>query len=94
MKGKLPPHVIYFLWKEGVIIYIGLTGDLTTRLKTHVSKGFDRVTFIDTDYWNGQVQEKQLIAMFRPEFNKDWKDGVKIGRGSKGKKCNELKELV
>lgn len=64
---------VYFLIKEGCIIYIGLTCDYLRRIKEHVSDGriFDTFRAIEVrSQDDGKRHEKWLIRKFRPKLNK------------------------
>lgn len=68
-KGRKFPKgsVIYFLFKDGELSYIGSTNHLARRLRKHRFKGrrFDEFSFIRAD----KKFEKMLIRIFKPPEN-------------------------
>lgn len=63
-------HGIYFLIKQGCIIYIGQTQDLKTRLQNHADKDFDAFRFISCEADKLNYYESRWITRFRPSLNK------------------------
>ena len=73
------PPCIYFLLKEGEVVYIGQSVHLPGRCQSH-SKGdgggppkiFDEVRYVpmpnSTEQWRKDI-ERQLVYLFRPRYN-------------------------
>ena len=63
---------IYFLLKEGVIMYIGKSKNVLSRLATHESNGrdFAEYTFIPCAVEDLDDMEMAYISAFRPSGNK------------------------
>lgn len=70
-------YYIYFLWSENTIVYIGLSGSLKERILWHRRSGkkFDKHTFFSTEKSIGKLQERDLIEMFKPKYNRDYVNG-------------------
>lgn len=77
LPGWIParPEAMYSLWLRGVLVYIGITGDVPRRLKEHrKAKGRARKNF-DTARWQAihgaacEAVEAAFIAFFLPGQN-------------------------
>lgn len=63
---------VYLLIKNNIVVYIGTTGSLKSRIKSHAkNKDFDYVSYMrfDSSYKALEVEDF-LIAYFWPEYNK------------------------
>jgi len=70
---------IYVLFSEQIIIYIGISYNLGSRLSTHfrnseygniiTSVGIIRLNY--KDWWDGAAIEARLINRYSPAYNKD-----------------------
>lgn len=61
---------VYFLFREGKLIYIGRTGNLLQRLIAHRNKRkFDSVYYIPCSKEEVGPIERYMIMKFRPEGN-------------------------
>lgn len=97
---------VYFLYKEGVLIYIGQTINLAGRMQGHHFDGirdYDLIKWIKCAPDQLRPLEKRMIRMFRPNRNlkmnpdqvghQRWE--IKYGRiGLKGDRLKEYDELV
>lgn len=67
-----PCHV-YFLLKEGEVVYVGQTGSAwPNRIENHVrdeGKDFDDVWYVEVDRESMDEVEAHYIAFFRPPLN-------------------------
>jgi hypothetical protein len=66
---------VYFLLKKGVVVYIGMTHNLRSRITNHKSslchsRWFDSFRFIECDYEIVSDYEKRLIRIFKPIENR------------------------
>ncbi len=64
-------HVVYFLLKDDVLLYIGCTSDVATRLLSHKSsKEFNKVILIECDERTNAFKiEKYFIKKYKPHYN-------------------------
>lgn len=63
-------YKLYFLLKDGVIVYIGQTKSLQVRMPSHKEKEFDRLRWIDCDTREIVLMyEKRWIRRFKPKYN-------------------------
>lgn len=62
---------VYFLWREGVIVYVGKSKDLRYRISTHKKsdKKFDYFTYIDVEPDKIGEAESYWIYRILPEIN-------------------------
>jgi len=83
---------VYFLWKGYTVVYIGCSKNPEGRISTHSkNKDFDRVTYFYSNWQDGLKVERKLIAIFKPKYNKDHVNGVKIsGRSPQHYKRKKL----
>jgi hypothetical protein len=77
-----PAPGIYFLCKEGRLMYIGRSKNVAGRLAGHVGKEFDRICMIDAPGGDLKRTEEFLIRMLRPPLNRNG-TGRKIPRGNR-----------
>lgn len=64
------PPCVYFLMKEGRVVYVGQTVELRRRIKSHrVEKDFDDVYFMPVPRKNLGAVEADLITSLRPPLN-------------------------
>lgn len=72
---------LYFLIKDLVIIYIGQTSDLKTRITFHKCHyQFDYFRFIEGDRLSILKWEKICLQKFKPEVNHLYYDGKNHGK--------------
>lgn len=69
---------VYMLKRRGRIIYIGHSGSIKIRIKSHVAFEFDDFSIVKTPFYGGRRQklERALIVKHRPRHNKQpfcWK---------------------
>jgi len=81
-------YCIYFLIKEGKVIYIGQTKDLKTRLHGHKSKKYDSVRYIVCKPDMLNHYETRWIKKFLPVYNKDMRG--RVGRDKDIQKSDNL----
>jgi len=60
--------MIYFLFKDDDLVYIGKSERLKERLFEHRAKDFNYFSFIKTD--NDEINELKLIHYHKPILNK------------------------
>ena len=60
---------IYFLIKDGLVVYIGQTTIWPNRLYQHKNKDYDSTRFIECDQLSLSKYEYRLIKLFRPKYN-------------------------
>lgn len=63
---------VYFLFRGDVVVYVGQSSNVLTRIGEHISdrfKLFDGVAFIKCDCLNRLWLEKLYIDHFKPEYN-------------------------
>lgn len=71
--------IVYFLWDGYTVVYIGCTKDPQSRIKQHkADKQFNRMTYFYSSWHKGLAIERKLIEVFKPRYNKDHVNGVKI----------------
>jgi len=71
---------VYFLIKEGKVVYVGESGKIINRLEQHRAKVFDAMRVISTktfywldDYWFRLYFERRCIYFFQAKYNKEGK---------------------
>jgi len=65
-------HTIYFLKKDGEIVYVGQTIYFPYRLKAHLAgKNFDEVVYSEVEGTNYDIDliESKLIIKYKPVYN-------------------------
>jgi len=72
--GAIPAHAsigVYFLIRQGVIVYVGQTTDLLGRLARHrrLGREFDSYNFIPVDRGRLDEVESAYIAALMPQMN-------------------------
>lgn len=67
---------VYFLIKDSVVVYVGMTRHLPARIVSHhqYGKKFDRVAYLECAESNKATIERALIRHLRPQLN-----GTRIG---------------
>lgn len=66
----LPPNSgVYFLWKMDLLVYIGSSSNVTTRLKSHSNRGFTHYSCFLCEESVRLKTEKSLIARLHPPGN-------------------------
>lgn len=95
---------IYFLINENKVVYIGRTGDINLRLKTHFrNKQFNKVFLLYMRKYERAFQlEKRLIEAFVPKYNSigRWKNRKTrnaiclIARTHTSKQCSSCKKNI
>ncbi|MBY8335191.1 GIY-YIG nuclease family protein [Qipengyuania pacifica] len=63
---------VYFLWDDGVLVYIGQSKTLKWRIETHLTEGkkvFDSVSFIRCTIDRLMEIEGHFIQKFAPKYN-------------------------
>lgn len=72
--GVMACHV-YFLLQNGIVVYIGQSGDAwPKRIHNHLKdeeKVFDEVWYLEVDQASMTVIERRFIEEFRPKYNKN-----------------------
>lgn len=74
--SQLPTRVavgIYFLWQEGVIVYVGQSRDISERIGQHLqdrTKVFSEVSFIETHARRLDALERHYIDTLLPRYNR------------------------
>lgn len=72
----LKSFFIYFLFQDDVVVYVGQTNDVFTRIKTHAEwKVFNRVSVISVPESDLNIAEEFYINMLKPKYNK--KQGIR-----------------
>lgn len=64
---------VYFLFKDGELVYIGQSCNIYSRLAVHLAdKNFDQFSFIEVRNSAERIKkEKYLIQKFKPRYNKE-----------------------
>ena len=79
-----PTPGLYILFRESTIVYIGQSGDIRERLRTHRKEGkkiFDRVTHCFCDDLSERLRlEGILILLHTPKYNRALLLGLSNGR--------------
>jgi hypothetical protein len=66
------PPCVYFLIREGRVVYVGQTTTLPARIQTHmVDKLFDEVLYMVVPPENLLEVERSFISLLTPEYNKE-----------------------
>lgn len=61
---------IYFLIREGVIVYVGKSGNVYRRVSDHTkTKEFDRISVIECSAESLDALERVYIKKFKPVLN-------------------------
>ena len=63
---------VYFLWDDGVLVYVGQSKTLKWRIETHLTEGkkvFDSVSFIPCTIDRLMEIEGHFIQKFAPKYN-------------------------
>lgn len=60
---------VYFLIKDGVVVYVGQSSNVEKRVLCHVDKDFDRWRVIGCNDSKRLEYERRLIKYFKPKFN-------------------------
>jgi hypothetical protein len=66
---------VYFLVRNGVVVYVGQTRHLLTRIGRHKgwgAKKFDRVLYIETDISSLDHVERSFIEQLDPIYNRTY----------------------
>jgi predicted DNA-binding transcriptional regulator AlpA len=64
---------IYFLWRDGVVVYVGQTRIGLARILSHFgAKEFDSLGFIRCSIARLDEAERAYIDALMPEYNQDW----------------------
>lgn len=73
----LTNYHVYALWKDGVIVYIGQSTQLYSRIKVHSkTKDFDSFSYFECDSKSEMdLLESNLIIELEPEYNKTVTNG-------------------
>lgn len=76
---NVAPHAsgVYFLLRDGIIVYIGRSADIRTRLTAHQYASLIRSGDVSVEFYLASVEEsakleKELIQLVEPEFNDDY----------------------
>jgi len=67
------PPGVYFLCKNGEIVYIGQAINVAARITTHITEGlkdFDQIYYISCQRHRLNDLEMALIRMYKPKYNK------------------------
>jgi hypothetical protein len=65
-----PPSCVYFLIRDGAVVYVGQTTDLHFRVTRHRrDKRFDRVFYLPVPSEDLNQIEMEFIRVFCPEYN-------------------------
>lgn len=64
---------IYFLILRKVVVYVGQSRNLNTRIKCHPDKNFDRIRLIECSAKKMAYYERRWIRKFNPKYNKSLK---------------------
>lgn len=79
-----PIHRIYFLIKDGAIVYVGKSNNLPSRIGTHKKeKDFDAVRYLDVELKDQDDLEIALIKAIRPPLNLQSKSLKEISASEK-----------
>jgi hypothetical protein len=63
-------YVIYFLFNNEELIYIGQTRNLLKRISVHKrTKVFDKISIVETDYKDVMCLEQGYIKKYKPIYN-------------------------
>lgn len=81
---------VYFLFKNGVIIYVGQSINLCARLISHPIQDWDEARYLECEPEKLDEIEKHWIIELKPRFNKTYKD-QRILRKLKPKKPLKVK---
>lgn len=60
---------VYFLLRDGEVIYIGQTKKWLSRPFSHINKPFDEVRILECEPEDLDALEMQMIAKYKPTFN-------------------------
>lgn len=60
---------VYFLFREGVVVYIGESTNVLKRIGEHEDKSFDEYSYVKTPKNKLKVEEKKYIKMYSPLYN-------------------------
>ena len=65
-------YAVYFLWDANLLVYIGQTGNLLSRLGTHINDGkvFDSVSIFPVSKEEVMAVEAVNIMAYKPNYNK------------------------
>lgn len=70
LKPYTPTPVVYFLCRDGAVMYVGQSVNITSRLQAHVpSKAFDSVYVLPCSAENLTTLETHWIETLRPPLN-------------------------
>lgn len=64
---------VYFLYRDGVVVYVGQAVDVRRRIATHIGEGvksFDSASFIPVPQRSLLRAEQMWIKKLRPEYNR------------------------
>jgi len=62
---------VYYLWRDGALIYVGKTTDLDARMRDHRSKGYDRATYSTHASEQDMTRtERAAIDQYKPPLNR------------------------
>ena len=68
---------IYFIWREGQIVYVGRSRCVASRLKSHhVAEPSDHVSVVAMPNSETYIAELVYIAAFRPRLNSQVRDSI------------------
>jgi len=75
---------VYFLYRDGVVVYVGQAVDVRRRIGVHIGEGvkvFDSVSFVPCAQSGLLALEKQYIERLQPEYNKAGNPAAFTGEG-------------
>lgn len=67
---NLPTHIVYFLWSDGKIVYVGQSSSGICRIYQHLkTKKFDEFSYLECDKEYLTSIENFYIRRFCPKYN-------------------------
>ncbi len=71
-EGHLYPPCVYFLCRDGIVVYVGRTTNIAHRIGAHIRQGekkFDEVFTLPIKPERLGIVERHYINLFKPEYN-------------------------
>lgn len=88
------PSKIYFLIRNGVVVYVGQSSSLAMRVETHQrDKDFDQVLFFECSPEDVLRREMELIMALKPEYNKQAQPRRFRGNGIRARTAEQVAQL-